>query len=81
MTNPSIDKNPVGIYFDRQRNRWRVRLYKQREVVHLSYHPTYQMAYTRWEAALKERELYEPRELIPIQPTFSGLIMGFKLNL
>ncbi|MCK4829371.1 hypothetical protein KA005_77320 [bacterium] len=71
---------PVGIYHDTQRNRWRVRLYKQREVVHLSYHPNYQLAYATWELALKERELYEPRKLTPIPPTFYGLIQGFRLN-
>lgn len=75
-----IPEIPVGIYFDRQRNRWRVRLYKQREVVHLSYHPNYQLAYARWELAIKERDAYEPRELIPIPPTLSGLILGFRLN-
>lgn len=71
---------PTGIYFDKQRNRWRVRLYKQREVVHLSYHPNYQQALATWELAIKERTLYEPRKLIPIQPTFYGLILGFRLN-
>ena len=70
----------TGIYYDRQRNRWRVRLYKQREVVHLSYHPNYQAAYTTWELALKERDHYHPRELIPIPPTYYGLIEGFRLN-
>ena len=79
MENTS-NETPVGIYFDRQRGRWRVRLYKQREVVHLSYHPTYQLAHEAWVLAIKERKLYEPRELIPIQPTFTGLIIGFRLN-
>ena len=75
-----INEPPVGIYYDKQRTRWRVRLYKQREVVHLSYHPNYQLAHVAWELAIKERDLYEPRELIPIPPTFFGLINGFRLN-
>lgn len=71
---------PVGIYFDKQRTRWRVRLYKQREVVHLSYHPNYQLAHETWKLAVIDRESYEPRELTPIPATLTGIIIGYRLN-
>ena len=74
------DNTPVGIYFDRQRNRWRVRLYKQRDVVHLSYHPTYKLAVDAWTVAIEERKFYEPRDLTPLPPTLTGIITGFRLN-
>jgi len=74
------DKPPAGIFFDKERQRWRVRLYKQRRVVHLTYHPSYQKALEQYQVAIKEREEYQPREKVPLPPTFIGLITGYRLN-
>lgn len=41
-------KNWTGLWFEEKRNRWRVRLYHKRRVIHLSYHTTEQEARDVW---------------------------------
>lgn len=53
-------KNRCGIWFEEERSRWRVRLYKERKVVHLSYHPTFEEAEQVADKARQKRD-----ELLP----------------
>lgn len=50
---------PKGIYFEKQRNRYRVRLYKYRHVVWRSYHNTLHEALNAWAKAVSAQAIYE----------------------
>jgi hypothetical protein len=53
-TKPATEKIslPVGVWHEKNRNRYRIRLYAQRMVVHLSYHDTLEEALETYPAAL-----------------------------
>lgn len=42
---------PKGIYYEAQKNRWRVRLYKGGNVVYLRYFKTYECAFDAYDGA------------------------------
>jgi hypothetical protein len=52
-TEPSTENAPlpVGVWHEKNRGRYRIRLYAQRMVVHLSYHDTLQEALDAYPAA------------------------------
>ena len=51
-----------GIWFEENRNRYRVRLYKNGKVVHRSYHTTYEAAESALRDALRTRHAAEPEQ-------------------
>ena len=51
-----------GIWFEENRNRYRVRLYKNGKVVHRSYHTTYEAAESALRDALRTRHSAEPEQ-------------------
>lgn len=46
---------PPGLWYEAARNRWRVRLYKQRQLYHLSYHTDYTEALSALHHARRNR--------------------------
>lgn len=54
------DELPKGVYYDAKRNsnRYRVRLYVNQQVIHLSYHQTKESALAAYERAKAMREAY-----------------------
>ena len=51
-----------GIWFEENRNRYRVRLYKNGKVAHRSYHNTYEAAESALRDALRTRHTAEPEQ-------------------
>lgn len=65
---------PKGIYFEDDRQRWRVRLYKEGAVVHLSYHRSLEDAMEGWLVA-KTRQRHSHRQHVtPETTTMHGLL-------
>lgn len=55
---------PRGLWYEAKRNRWRVRLYKQRHLCHLSYHSSYADAVETLHQAKRNR----PKVELPTNP-------------
>ena len=51
-----------GIWFEENRNRYRVRLYKNGKVAHRSYHNTYEEAESALRDAMRTRHTAEPEQ-------------------
>jgi len=60
-----------GIYYEKKRNRYRVRLYHKHEVVHLSYHPTE----TEAEETLTNAKLARAARIVQLEVHSTGNIV------
>lgn len=47
MENPAYDP-PKGVWYEKARDRWRVKVIRDRVTVHQSYHKDYQVALSTW---------------------------------
>jgi hypothetical protein len=65
---------PRGIFFETERQRWRVRLYKTGEVIHLSYHRSIEDAMEGWIVAKTRQQHAVRRHFTPRTHTISGLL-------
>jgi len=66
---------PLGIYFERARRRYRVRLHRYNKVVHCSYHKSLENAKKALEIATAFRiELSEPAKHRATAPTVQNLL-------
>jgi hypothetical protein len=65
---------PKGIFFETARQRWRVRLYKQGDVVHLSYHRSIEDALENWLVAKTIQQHAVRRTFVPSTNTMYGLL-------
>jgi len=62
-----VDTNievPVGIWYEKKRDRWRVKLFYNGVLVHRSYHKVYDDALNAWKIAKKK--MIKPRPMLPI---------------
>lgn len=47
-----MSTSPVrGIWYEKSRDRWRVKLYRSGELIERSYHKTYELAFEAWKNA------------------------------
>jgi hypothetical protein len=70
-----VARKRLGVYYEEARNRWRVRLYKDGRVIHRSYHPTEEEAWTTWiNAKRKQAETKIGPPKIVEKPTISNLL-------
>ena len=78
---PTKIQAPKGIYFEAARQRWRVRLYKQGEVIHLSYHRSIEDAMEGWLSAKVRQQHAVRRRFIPRTNDLSGLLQTLAQSL
>ena len=55
---------PKGVWFEANRNRWRVKLFCEGQLFHRSYHRSYSNALAAWQQAKKQ--MIQPRPVIPL---------------
>jgi len=55
---------PKGIWYEKARNRWRVKLCYDGELIHRSYHKEYEAAVEAWQGAKKS--MVRPKPEVPI---------------
>ena len=65
---------PLGIWYESSRNRYRVRLYRNREVTHLSYHKTQKDA----ELTLKSLKTNSENTITPLERLIIQTRMYYK---
>lgn len=65
---------PNGLYYEKARRRYRVRLYKNGEVIHRSYHRCYNRAVDTLCKAREAAERFVPTATKPKAPTLDNLL-------
>ena len=73
---------PKGIYYEAQKKRWRVRLYKEGNVVFLKYYKKYDLAFAAYDGAKTIQRVCGPIKTEKLQlktTTTSGLIEALAL--
>lgn len=55
---------PKGIWYEKERNRYRVKLFFDSNLYHRSYHPTFEAAYDTWLRV--KREMRKPKPKVPV---------------
>ena len=64
---------PRGIFFEKKRNRFRVRLYKKGVVIHRSYHHSLKEALVIYNQVAPLARKYTPPTITPRPPTLQNL--------
>jgi hypothetical protein len=72
---------PKGVFFEEERQRWRVRLYKEADVMHLSYHRTLEDALETWLVAKARQKHSRRQHIIPETHTMRGLLRTLAASL
>lgn len=76
-----MTKTLKGLWFEAARNRWRVRLYRNRTLFHLSYHASYEDALNALRNARRKRPTAPSISDTPFAekpPTTRNLIAGLR---
>lgn len=73
---PEGNHLPKGVFFDPERKRYRVRVYRHSQPVWCSYHHDYDSAIRAHELALKAKENYVATEDYLITPANYARVLG-----